>query len=509
MIEAPTLWRLVEARAQATPDARFAIDEQERGLSFAELHDEALRAAAGLHTRGIGVDTPVSWLLPTRLSAFVLMAALARLGAVQNPLVPIYREREIRFCLEQTGARFLLVPETFRGFDFGPLARTLAEESEALTAIEIGEGLPSSDPKSLPPAAEDDQAIRWVFYTSGTTSDPKGARHTDASVLLSSRGLVRALDLGPKDRTGVVFPVTHLGGANALVSTLQAGSSQLVVEVFDPATTVPFLAAHGVTHAGAGPVFYQAYLEAQRAAGPEPIFPELVALYGGGAPTPPSLHEAVRRELCPLGILSTYGMTECPIISMTRHDDPPGKRATTEGRPTHPDTRVRIVDADGRPLPAGQQGEIRLHAPQLLKGFVDRALDASAFDEQGFFRTGDIGCLDEDGYVVLTGRQKDVIIRKGENISAAEVEGLLAGHPAVAEVAVIGLPDPSSGERACAIVRPTDPSAPLGFDEMVAFLSDQGLMRQKIPEQLEQVDAMPRNPSGKIVKAALKERFDG
>jgi acyl-CoA synthetase (AMP-forming)/AMP-acid ligase II len=507
MIDAPTLWRLVEARAAATPEALFAIDERDQRLSFEGLREAAERVAAGLHARGIREGDGVGWLLPTGLPAFVLMVALARLGAIQNPLVPIYRRREIEFCLDQTDARWLLVPGTFRGFDFAALASELERARPGLTTIDIAGALPTADPAGLSPASDTPEALRWIFYTSGTTSDPKGAQHSDASVLLSSRGLAEALDLGPTARTGVVFPVTHLGGANALASTLFAGSTQLVVEAFDPATTIPFLADHGVTHAGAGPVFYQAYLEAQRAAGPTPLFPELIALYGGGAPTPPPLHEAVRRELGGLGILSTYGMTECPVITMARFDDPPEKRATTEGRPTHPATRIRILDPSGHALLLGQEGEIHIHAPQLLQGFVDPRLDAEAFDTEGFFATGDRGRLDAEGYLTITGRTKDVIIRKGENISAAEVEGLLMAHARVAEVAVIGLPDETSGERACAVVRVEPGAAPLGFDEMVEHLEALGLMRQKIPEQLEHLDEMPRNPSGKIPKAPLVARF--
>ncbi len=515
MIEAATLWQLVERRAEETPDGIFGIDESGREQSFAQLRDEADRVAAGLHDRGVREGDPVSWVLPTRLSAFVLMIALARLGAVQNPLVPIYRRREVAFCLKQTRARWFVVPGVLRGFDFGALARELEQESSGrFETIEIEDGLPSADPALLPPVREtaaavdpSERPVRWIFYTSGTTSDPKGARHTDASVLLSSRGLAEALGLAPGARTGVVFPVTHLGGANALVSTLIAGSTQLIVEQFDPTTSIPFLARHGVTHAGAGPVFYQGYLEAQRAASSSPIFEELRALYGGGAPTPSGMHAQVRRELGGLGILSTYGMTECPVITMARWDDPEEKRSTTEGRPTHPSTRIRIVDRAGRPVSTGGEGEVMVDAPQLLRGYVDEKLNETAFDADGFFRTGDLGRLDAEGYLALTGRIKDVIIRKGENISAPEIEAALVAHERVAEVAVIGLPDSERGERVCAVVRVIEGAELLGFEEMVAFLTDRGLMRQKHPEQLEHLDEMPHNASGKIVKEKLRERF--
>ena len=514
MIEASTLWQLVERRADATPEGLFAIDETDRTLSFERLRSEAERVAAGLFARGIREGDPVSWVLPTRLSAFVLMVALARLGAVQNPLVPIYRRREVSFCLEQTRARWFLVPGLLRGFDFGALGRKLEAESAQLQTIEIEDGLPMADPTVLPPMREmahggnpAEEPVRWIFYTSGTTSDPKGARHTDTSILLPSRGLAAALGLEPGSRTGVVFPVTHLGGANALVSTLIAGSTQLIVEQFEPTPSIPFLARHGVTHAGAGPAFYQAYLEAQRAAGPAPLFPKLRALYGGGAPTPLGMHADVRRELGGLGILSTYGMTECPVITMARWDDSEIVQSTTEGRPTHPSTRIRIVDRAGQEVPPGEEGEVLVNAPQLLRGYVDEQLNHAAFDEQGFFRTGDLGRLDAAGHLALTGRIKDVIIRKGENISASEVEAALVAHERVAEVAVIGLPDAERGERVCAVVRVVEGGEPLGFQEMVAFLSERGLMRQKFPEQLEHVDEMPRNPSGKIVKRRLRERF--
>ncbi len=512
MNAARTLWDLAEARANATPELVFAIDESERRLDYRGLRDAALRAAAGLHALGIGEGTPVSWLLPTRIEAFVLMLALARLGAVQNPLVPIYREREAGFCLRQTGARWLLVPDRSRGFDYTEMARKLAEALPGLRVVPIGAGLPEGDPARLGPAPRapdtpEAAPVRWIFYTSGTTADPRGARHTDLAILISSRGLADALELAPGDRCAVVFPVTHLGGANALVASLYSGSTQLVVESFDPGTSIPFLAAHGVTHAGAGPAFFRAYLEAQRAAGPASIFPAIRAFYGGGAPKTAALHRALADEIGGVGIVSTWGMTEAALLSIARIRDPDAKLAHSEGRPSPQGTRIRVVRPDGSDAAPGEDGELRVRAPQLMRGYVDASLDAAAFDERGFFRTGDLGHLDPEGYVVVSGRQKDVIIRKGENISAAELEGLLQGHPKVADVAVVGLPDPERGERCCAVVVCRDAGDPLRFEELVAYLEQHRLMRQKIPEQLEIVDALPRNPSGKVVKRRLQERF--
>ena len=509
------LWSLVEARAAATPDARFALDESGRALTFAEYRNAALRAAAGLAERGVAAGTAVSWMLPTWIDSLVLAGALARLGARQNPILPIYRGREVRFICEQSGARLLVVPQHFRGFDYEEMAQEVAAERSGLDVLVVdpdaGMALPDGDPAGLPPAPSDaappDDPVRWLFYTSGTTSDPKGALHSDATLLAASRGLADVVALQADDRVALVFPLTHIGGVNWLMAGLLAGATQLVVPIFDPATSIPFLAQHGVTQATAGTAFHQAYLEAQRARPDTPLFPEVRCFPGGGAPKPPQLHQDVKRELGGVGIVSGYGMTECPIIAMNRTSDPDDKLAHTEGRANPAAMEIRIVKGDESPAKAGEEGEVRVQGPQLSKGYLDARLDAPARDESGFFRTGDLGYLDADGYIVITGRLKDVIIRKGENISAKEIEDLLHQHPKVAEAAAIGLPDPETGERCCAVVAPRDPAEPLGFDEMVAFLKQQDLMVQKIPERLELVDVLPRNPTGKVLKQDLRERY--
>ena len=506
MISGETLWQLVEARAAATPEALFAVDERDRTLTFAAYRDAALRTAAGLYARGIGPETPVSWMLPTTIEALVLAAALARLGAVQNPILPIYRERETRFVTRQTNARMLCVPPTFRGFDYPALARTLAAERADLDVLMVDDSLPEADPRDLPvPKPFAVQPVRWIFYTSGTTADPKGALHTDASLIASFRGFLRTLEVGPEDRHAFVFPITHVGGVGWLIAGLLAGFAHIAVAVFDPKRTMPLLARHGVTLAGAGTVFHQAYLAAQREQPDTRLFPRVRAFPGGGAPKPPQLHYDLKRELGGVGIVSGYGLTECPVIAMNTVRDPDEKLANTEGRLNPPEAELRVIRADGSTAGPGEDGELCIRGPQLCRGYLDAKLDAAAFDGEGFFRTGDLGRVDADGYVVITGRTKDVIIRKGENISARELEDLLYTHPKVADAAVIGLPDPALGERCCAVVACR--GAPLEFEEMVEFLLAKQLMRQKIPEQLEIVGEVPRNAAGKIQKQLLRDRF--
>jgi acyl-CoA synthetase (AMP-forming)/AMP-acid ligase II len=335
-----------------------------------------------------------------------------------------------------------------------------------------------------------------VFYTSGTTADPKGARHTDATIAAAAVAMNVALELTAEDRSALVFPFTHIGGITWLFSSLMTGCANICLERFDPAEAVEVMAREDVTLAGAGTPFHLAYLEAQRRRPGKPIFPSVRAFPGGGAPKPPQLHYDVKKELGGVGIVSGYGLTECPILAMGAVGDPDDKLADTEGRA--PGVELRVAE-----------GELRVKGPQLFRGYVDAGLDAEAFDEDGFFRTGDLGVVDEGGFVAITGRLKDVIIRKGENISAKEIEDLLYQHPKDADVAVIGLPDPALGERCCAVVASRDGADPLAFKEMVDFLKEQGLAMQKVPEQLELVDVVPRNPSGKTLKHELRQSLSG
>ncbi len=500
------LWPLVVERANATPDALFAVDERGDTLTFAAYRDRAERCAAGLQVLGISSGTVVSWQLPTTLDALVLIAALARLGAVQNPILPILREREVGFITRQTGARFLFVPRVFRGFDFEEMAAAIAHELPDLTPYVVDDGLPDGDPSDLPPApipvSGTDAPVRWILYSSGTTADPKGVQHADPSVAGPGRSMVDCFAATDTDRHAFVFPLTHIGGINWLFSGLMAGFAHVCVEAFRPETTIPFLREHGATLAGAGTAFHQAYLAAERSEPGVRALPSVRCFPGGGAPKPPTLfHELKAATGAP--ILSGYGLTEHPIAVMCRLGDPDEKLAHTEGRPTR-GTEVRIVRLDGATTQPGDEGEVRVRGPHLFRGYVDAALDDSAFDEDGFLRTGDLGSLDAEGYLRITGRLKDVIIRKGENISAKEVEDHLYEHPSVRDVTVIGLPDDERGELVCAIVV-AEPELP--FEEMATWLSGRGLMRQKIPERLEHVTEIPRSPSGKVVKRDLQDAY--
>jgi acyl-CoA synthetase (AMP-forming)/AMP-acid ligase II len=285
---------------------------------------------------------------------------------------------------------------------------------------------------------------------------------------------------------------------------LRSGASVVLMDAFDPELAVDLIERHHVTSAGGPPAILQGMLAAPNFA---PGKMRSVRLSGSGAAdVSPELIRRVRDAFGALAYRS-YGMTECPMFTSGRPGDPPDKLEGTDGRPV-PGAVVRVVDDSGRPAGAGLEGEVEAYGPQLCVGYLDAALN-TAFTADGFFRTGDLAVLDADGYLRITGRRKDVIIRKGENLSAKGIEDELAVHPQIADVAVVGVPDPESGERVCACVVPRPGVAAPTLAELRDFMIGRGVMRQKIPEQLELLAELPRNPTGKVRKDVLRQRLRG
>ncbi|MFF9503227.1 class I adenylate-forming enzyme family protein [Streptomyces sp. NPDC014656] len=491
--ESRTLWELVERRAALTPD-RPVLLQEDRVLTFDGLRERAERCAAGLYAMGVRPGTVVAWQLPTRLETAVLSFALARLGAVQTPVIPFYRDKEVGFALRESRAEYFAVPGVWRGHDHTAMARRLG--APGVFEAYSSEDLPDGDPAVLPPPPASGTDVRWIYWTSGTTSDPKGVLHTDRSLLAGGSCLAHALRLTPEDVGSMAFPYAHIAGPDYTVMLLLYGFPAVMLEQFALPASLAEYRRHGVTVAGGSTAFYSMFLAEQRKNPGEPVIPTLRLLAGGGAPKPPEVYHAVREELgCRL--THGYGMTEVPMITMGDPEDTAENLATTEGRPPA-GMEIRVTG----------NGEIRLRGEAVCRGYLDPAQTAAAFDEDGFLVTGDLGHLTPSGHLVLTGRVKDVIIRKGENISAKEIEDLLHEHPAVGDAAVIGLPDAERGERVCAVVEQPAGAPPLTLEELTAFLRAAGLSVHKLPEQLEVVDALPRNETlRKVLKYKLRERF--
>lgn len=506
LLSAPSLWLLLEQRVALTPDSTFLIEAaSDSRVSFGQFQRRALALAAWLHGQGVNRDSVVAWQLPTSIEAVVLSFALARLNAIQAPVIHLYRERELTEILIQGKADILIVP---------------ADKGHQSMAQAVVAALPGSlsAPRVLCLAGSDSilplpdyvfdpaETVRWYYFTSGTTSKPKGARHTDQTLMAGSRHMAVALDVSSRDVGSIGYPIGHIGGTLYSGMALMAGMAVVLLDKYIPANVVAAFRRYGVTLGGGSTAHYQMLLAEQEKTGESPLIPTMKVLAGGGAAKPAGLFEQVRAKLGAT-IVHAYGMTEAPISANNSRHGSDEQLTHTDGMPM-PGLEVRIVDAGGTVLPPGQPGEILLRGANVCKGYLDPQQTADAFDSEGFLHTGDVGMIRADGHLCVTGRIKDIIIRKGENISAREIEELLLDHPAVRDVAVIGLPDAERGELVCAVVELEDGAKPLAFDDMVSHLAAKQLMRQKIPERLEIIDRLPRNEGlQKVVKTALKARF--
>jgi acyl-CoA synthetase (AMP-forming)/AMP-acid ligase II len=514
-VVAGTLWALVERAAEQFADHVLLSDDHGRQLTGGELRDAVEVTAAGLAVNGVAPGRRVSWQLPTTIEAAVVMLALARLGAIQNPIIPVLREHDVAFVVDQVGTEVLLVPEEWRGYAHGDMARKIAGDLGCTVVIcdhatdPAGTNgalrLPTGDPASLPPPPATYDDVRWLYYSSGTTASPKGAKHTDQSVMAGASAVIHNLGLRADDVLPFAIPIAHIGGIAMVTTTLATGLRLVCFEAFDPMTAPERMAAHGATVLGSAVPFFLAYLAAQERHGDQPLFPQLRSGVAGGAPLPAEVNRGVRERLGVKGICNMWGLTEFPVATAASPDDTIDQLDTTVGLPA-PGVSVRVVDDQDRTLPPGQEGELRLKGPQCFRGYLDAALDAAAFDADGWFRTGDLGSVDADGRVRVTGRLKEVIIRNAENISALEVEDTLLRCPQIADVAVIGLPDARTVERVCAVVVPVAGSD-LALHDVVAHCRDAGMTPYKIPEQLELVDEIPRNAMGKALKNELRARY--
>lgn len=501
---AVSLWDLATRRAATTGDAVALIDEHGRHLTFVEVTSAAERVAAGLYGIGVRQGSTVSWQLPTSIDTVVLSLALCRLGSIQNPIIPLYRGREVAAMLEQCESEWLITPPTFRGFDHAAMAAELSEASGGrIRPLVIDGALPEGDPASLPAHVPGRDEIRWIYTTSGTTSAPKGVCHSDGTLIAGGVSLADAVGFRADDVGTVFFPYAHIGGPDLLVASLATGMALTVMEVYEPTAAVELMRRVGATMTGGSTPHYALLLEEQRKNPDQPVVPTLRMVAGGGAPMPAKLFREFKDEVG-VPILHAYGMTECPMITSARMDDTDHQLANTEGRPVL-GCELQIRDENDVVLPSGEPGRVWLRGTMLFKNYRSDGEDIHPFDNDGWMFTGDIGRLEPEGHLVLVGREKDLIIRKGESISPSEIEAVLVKHPTVADVAVIGLPDERAGERVCAVLTVVDGVEPISVEEARSFCRDAGLSPAKFPEEVVVVSEMPKTPTLKIRKQSLRD----
>lgn len=507
-----TLAELIERGARAHGDNQvvFASTTHRAETRLADVVGDAERVAGALQHAGIGPGDVVAVQLGSHRDGMVAQVAVALCGAVLLPIVQIYGSRELSFILRQSGAVAFVAPDRVRGRDhLATLERTTMPPG-LRTLVVAGETVPDgalaladltgagAKPYTRPRLEPDGRAM--LVYTSGTTADPKGVQHTHRTLVaeLMSPTVRRE---GEDVRQLALFPSGHVAGLLGMCRVLVHGAPTVVQETWDAASAARLVDDYALTYAVGAPV-QLAGLLTEQAAGTASLA-TLREVMCGGANVPPALIERADRAGIPA--YRCYGSSEHPTISCGAVADPLYVRAHTDGA-ILPGNEVRLVDADGADVPEGTPGEIASRGPELFVGYTDPALDRDAFLPGGWFRTGDVGVLDADGNLTLTDRKKDIIIRGGENISSKEVEDVLAGHPAVAEVAVVGMPDPDLGERVAAYVV-LGAESTLGLDEVREHFAAAGTARQKTPERVEIVSDLPRTPAGKVQKYALRERL--
>jgi cyclohexanecarboxylate-CoA ligase len=502
-------WATARPAAPAFGDARGS-------LTWGELARAVERVALGLRAHGLGPGDAISVQLPN-WNEFVLVAlAACRLGAVLNPIPPIYRARELGFMLGLLEARALVIPGTFRGFSHTAMAAGLRAGLPRLEHVFVARGTPAEGMQPFTTltgtawearegrgglAGTDPNAVSEVIFTSGTTGEPKGAMHTTNTALSIIHPLIRRLGFTDRDVTLMSSTLGHQTGfLYGYCLTLILGGRTVWLDVWNAAAAAALIEAERVTFTMGATPFLRDLTDTP--ALDRHDVSSLRVFISAGASIPRQLVRDARRRLgC--AISAGWGMTENGLVTCNGLEDPEEKVITTDGVPL-PGMELRVAGDDG-PVPAGVEGDLLVRGHSQFVGYYRRpAFTREAYTTDGWFRTGDRATLDGDGYLSITGRSKDLIIRGGENLSPAEIENLLYTHPGVAGVAVIAIPDARLGERACAVVIPRPGNAPT-LGDLTSFLEAKGLARQKFPERLEIVAEFPMTPSGKIQKYRLRE----
>lgn len=509
-----TLEVYLDRWATRWPEKTAIVDGVGR-YSYADLARTVERVAQGLAAHGLGRGDVISCQLPNWNEFIIVLLAAARLGAVVHPIPPIYRASELRFMLNRLESRVVVVPGTFRGFDHPAMLAALRPEVPSVehvfvargrsgdgmlpftaltdTAWEAREGrkgLPGSDPNQ----------VSEVIFTSGTTGEPKGVMHTPNTILAIIYPLIERLAFSERDVVLMSSTFAHQTGyLYGYCLTMMLGATGVWLDVWNAAEAARLIEAHRVTFTMGATPFLQdlTYVTAGH------DLSSLRVFISAGAPIPrPLVRDAHARLGC--AISPGWGMTENGLVTCNGLDDPEDKVFTTDGCPLS-GMELQVVDGDGQSLPAGTEGDLLVRGASQFVGYFKRPdFTQESYTAEGWFRTGDRGRLDADGYLSITGRSKDLIIRGGENIPVVEVENVLYTHPKIAGVAVVGMPDPRLGERACAFAIPR-PGQSLTLAELVAYLESKQLARPKFPERLEIVSEFPMTPSGKIQKFRLRQ----
>jgi acyl-CoA synthetase (AMP-forming)/AMP-acid ligase II len=511
----PTIGALVRSAADEHAGLEAVVDGGQR-LSFADLGSAVTRAARATIASGVQPGDRVAIWAPNRLEWVVGALGALTAGAALVPMNTRYKAEEAGYLLNRSRARLLLVSPPFLGNDYEAMLRAAFGERglrHLETVVTLGgpaweSWLSTGD--RVDAAAVDErvaatgpEATSDIIFTSGTTGRPKGVVTTHFQSLRVFDTWAEIVGLRNCDRYLIVNPFFHTFGYKAgILACLLRGATILPQSSFDPVAVMEAIARERVTVLPGPPTLYQTLLDH-----PDRERHDLSSLrlaVTGAAVVPVALVRRMQAELGLETVLTAYGLTEATgTVTMCRRDDDPETIAGTSGRPI-PDTEVRVVDTGGTPLGAGEPGEVQVRGYHVMQGyFEDAEATAEAIVDGGWLRTGDIGVLDERGNLKITDRLKDMFVVGGFNAYPAEIEQVIAGHPAVSEAAVVGVPDGRLGEvgRAYLVLRP---GVVLDPDELIAWCRER-MANFKVPRAVEVVDTLPRNASGKVLKFALRQ----
>jgi acyl-coenzyme A synthetase/AMP-(fatty) acid ligase len=512
-----SLSHYIDRFASENPD-RIAVSDGYGTLTRAELRAQAYRFAASLRRLGIGAGDRVQVQLPNWNEFVVSYVALSRIGAIIVPNMPVYRAEEVKYAIQNSGAKLSIVAEQFHNFRYVDMIEEVRQETASIENVIVVRGKPSaaglsfeelSGGDSVPTAAElgptpSPDAINAVIYTSGTESRPKGCQHSFGTISFTAQRL--AQDVLHLDEDSVMFapsPITHATGLAAGIATpLMAGAAIHLMDRWEPAAALARIAEYRTTHTLAATPFLQMALGALRAH-PDADISSMRVWGCAGAPIPEALLREWKEFVPGCLAVPIYGSSEGLVITAVRFGDPDEKVLGSDGR-GFDGIRLELRDEDDEVVPVGEEGEINYLSPGMFLGYwQDPEKTAVTIGPDGYARSGDLARMDADGYIRVTGRIKDLIIRGGLNISAREVEENIAAHPRVAAVAVVSVPDDRLGEKACACIVANGDQ--LTLDELVEFLRNvRGIMPQKFPEQLLYVDELPMTATGKVKKFELR-----
>ena len=478
--------------------------------TFGDVLQLARRVATGLAAKGVGAGDVVTFQTPNWIEGVVTFYGAALLGAVAAPIVHIYGSRETAYILDQCRPKVHVTASHFGHQDFLANLASMAD-LPAFELVVTDEKAPRGSRRFADlldeapidsPAHVDPESPALIGWTSGTTSNPKGVIHSHNTVCAEIQQL--GATSHPSSRPMLMAnPISHaIGMLGALLIPIDRGRPVHLLDVWDPSIVLDLMISEDLNTGGGAPYFFTSLLD-------HPDFTskhlDRMEHQGmGGAPVPRVIME--RATDLGINIYKMYGSTEHPSITGCTYADELEKRLARDGRPL-PGCQIRLVGPEGGDVPTGEAGEILSRGPECFLGYTDSSLSERVFDADGWYHTGDIAVMDSDGFIAITDRISDVIIRGGENISAAEVEEVLMAVPGIAEVAVVAAPDPRMGEHAAAFVRVLDGASVPGLSELRAHLDRAGVARQKWPEELVPIDDFPRTSSGKVQKFVLRDRL--